>query len=299
MAIWRGYKEIKDAGGWAALVFAGMGVYRFCKYRVGFDNDSMQCLRNLRPAVEVAADTMNPSWRRLLSIVGESSKRRYYGHPHDWVICLDGAAPIQLSKTYLQWDPHFEYKHIEEPIIDQSIWGGEDPRWTPPSSEALTRVLSLFICQDYANEQSDDPKLNCCYCFPSLFGCATLTPSPVQVFRTPDGRNNGLMALCAFERGTAVGEFVGVITKGLREVDVMESTGSTNYQASLLNSSVPSTRILWKHILSDKAALILILASNLTLHSLVFVGSHLLTRAPHRFGKGDKGTSLDSLILLG
>ena len=61
--------------------------------------------------------------------------------------------------------------------------------------------------------------------------CATLTPSPVQVFRTLDGRNNGLIALCAFERGAAIGEFVGVITKGLQDVDVMENTtGSTHYQ---------------------------------------------------------------------
>ncbi|GAW17262.1 hypothetical protein ANO14919_067170 [Xylariales sp. No.14919] len=231
MAIWRGYKEIKDAGGWASLVFAGMGIYRFCKYRIGFDNESMQRLRHLRPALEVAADTMNPNWRRLLSIVGEPPERAYAGHPHDWVVCLDGSPPIQLRKTYLQWDPHFEYKHLEESVIDQAAWGSDDPRWRPPSSEALTRVSSLFVCQDCSNEQSDDPKLNCCYCFPSLFGCATLTPPPVQVFRTPDGRNNGLMALCAFERGAAVGEFVGVITKGLQDVDVMEdTTGSAKYQ---------------------------------------------------------------------
>ncbi|KAI0434599.1 hypothetical protein F5Y09DRAFT_356191 [Xylaria sp. FL1042] len=231
MAVWRGYKEIKDAGGWAALVFAGMGIYRFCKYRVGFDNESMQRLRTLRPALEVAADTMNPNWRRLLSVVGEPPETAYSGHPHDWVICLDGSPPIPLRTTYLQWDPHFEYKHIEESIVDQTVWGGEDPRWKPPSSQALTRVSSLFVCQDCSNEQSDNPKLNYCCCFPSLFGCATLPPPPVQVFRTQDGRNNGLMALCLLGRGVAVGEFVGVITKGLRDVDVMESTtGSTNYQ---------------------------------------------------------------------
>ncbi|KAI0854624.1 hypothetical protein F4860DRAFT_520656 [Xylaria cubensis] len=78
---------------------------------------------------------------------------------------------------------------------------------------------------------SDDPKVNCYYCSPSWFSYATITPPPIQVFRTPDGRNNSLMALCAFERGAAVGEFIGVITKGLQDVDVMEnSTGSTNYK---------------------------------------------------------------------
>ncbi|KAI0100105.1 hypothetical protein GGR51DRAFT_379245 [Nemania sp. FL0031] len=231
MAIWRGYKEIKDAGGWASLVFAGIGIYRFCKYRIGFDAESMLRLRNLRPALEVAADTLSPNWRRLLTLVGDSSERVYAGHPHDWVVCLDGSPPVPLRKTYLQWDSYFEYKHIEESIIDQAVWGSDDPRWTPPSSKAVVRASSSFVCQTCSSEQSDDPKLNCCYCFPSLFGCATLTPSPVQVFRTTDGRNNGLMALCAFERGAAIGEFVGVITKGLRDVDVMENTtGSAGYQ---------------------------------------------------------------------
>ncbi|KAI8626286.1 hypothetical protein F5Y19DRAFT_226204 [Xylariaceae sp. FL1651] len=231
MAIWRGYKEIKDAGGWASLVFAGMGIYRFCKYRIGFDKESMQRLKTLRPALEVVADTMHPNWRQLLSIVGEPSQRIYHGHPHDWVVYLDGTHPVQLYKTYLQWDPHFSFRHIEECVIDQAAWGCDDPRWKPPSSEALTQVSKLPICDTCGKEQSDDPKLNCCYCFPSLFGCATFTPSPVQVFRTPDGRNNGLMALCAFERGAAVGEFVGVVTKGLQDVDVMENmTDSTRYQ---------------------------------------------------------------------
>ena len=45
--------------------------------------------------------------------------------------------------------------------------------------------------------------------------------APVQIFRTPDGKNNGLIACCPFEKGWAVGEFVGVITSGLRDLDVM------------------------------------------------------------------------------
>ncbi|KAG7106694.1 SET domain-containing protein like [Verticillium longisporum] len=77
MAIWRGYKEIKDAGGWAALVFAGMGLYRFCKYRVGFTPESMARLRALRPRIEVAADTLHPTWRQLLMIVGETAQTQY------------------------------------------------------------------------------------------------------------------------------------------------------------------------------------------------------------------------------
>ncbi|KAI1330108.1 hypothetical protein F5Y16DRAFT_364086 [Xylariaceae sp. FL0255] len=232
MAVWRGYKEIKDAGGWAALVFAGMGIYRFCKYRIGFDKESMQRLHNLRPALEIAADTLHPHWRQLLCLVGEPSQRIYHGHHHDWVVHLDGSQPTPLYKTYLQWDPHFTYKQIDESVIDQAAWGGDDPRWTPSSPPGvLTRISISSICEVCDKEQSDDPKLNCCYCFPTLFGCAAVTPFPVQVFRTPDGRNNGLMALCAFERGAAVGEFIGVVTKGLQDVDVMENTiGSNRYQ---------------------------------------------------------------------
>jgi hypothetical protein len=44
----------------------------------------------------------------------------------------------------------------------------------------------------------------------------------VQVFRTHDGRKNGLAALCPFERGVGIGKFVGLITRGLRNRDVME-----------------------------------------------------------------------------
>ncbi|KAI5924426.1 hypothetical protein F4810DRAFT_700759 [Camillea tinctor] len=234
MAIWRGYKEIKDAGGWAALVFAGMGIYRFCKYRIGFDRESMQRLRNLRPALEVAADTLHPNWRQLLSIVGESAQRVYQGHPHDWVVSLDGSRPTPLRTTYLQWDPYFSFRHIEECVVDEQTWGCDDPRWTPPAEgrvSTMATAASMPACEMCGKEQSDDPKLNGCFCFPSLFGCAKATPSPVQVFRTPNGRSNGLLALCEFERGAAVGEFVGVVTKGLQDVDVMESTtGTTNYQ---------------------------------------------------------------------
>lgn len=86
MGIWRGYHDISSAGGWAALVFAGMGLYRFCKYRVSFTEETFETLRRLRHRFEVAADTLHPRWRVLLGIIGESTARKYNGHPHDWVV---------------------------------------------------------------------------------------------------------------------------------------------------------------------------------------------------------------------
>ena len=86
------------------------------------------------------------------------------------------------------------------------------------------RGTALPVCETCGKEQSDDASKNNCYCFPSMFGCAKTNPSPVMVFHTPDGRNNGLIALCGFERGAPVGEFVGLVTKGFQDVDVMESS---------------------------------------------------------------------------
>ncbi|KAF2738701.1 DEAD-domain-containing protein [Polyplosphaeria fusca] len=229
MAIWRGYQEIKEAAGWAALVFAGMGIYRFCKYRVRFDSDAMRRLRNIRNRLEVAADTLHPNWRQLLSIIGERSTIRYEGHPHDWVVSEDGSEPVPLRSTYAQTDPFFRFEHIEESVIDEAVWGCDDPRWLP-NANTRKKGSGAFVCAACGEEQSDDLKKNSCYCFPRLFGCAKRKPAPVQVIRTPN-RNNGLMALAAYERGGAVGEFVGQITKGKRHLDVMDSaTPSANYQ---------------------------------------------------------------------
>ncbi|EAQ90350.1 hypothetical protein CHGG_02285 [Chaetomium globosum CBS 148.51] len=243
MRIWSGYKEIKDAGGWAALVFAGMGIYRFCKYRVGFDADSMQTLQTLRPRLEVAADTLHPNWRRLLAVVGEPTERRFTGHPHDWVVFPCGAAvsdPIPLRSTYLGRDPLFSFEHLDESIVDVHAWGGDDPRYVPPLPPTTTttttaatypRPTSTYTCRTCHQVQSDDPKLNNCFCFPSLFGSGPRAASPVQIFRTSNGRNNGLQALVPFERGAAVGEFVGLVTRGLQDVDVFNgAAGSRPYQ---------------------------------------------------------------------
>lgn len=230
MAVWRGYKEVKDGAGWAALVFAGMGIYRFCKYRVGFDNDAMRRLRNIRKRLEVAADTLHPHWRQLLAIVGEPPTLKYPGHPHEWVVFEDGSDPISLRQTYELQDPYFAFEQIEESVIDDSAWGCEDPRWMPQSND-VTRTSGVYMCRLCGKQQSDDAKVNSCFCFPSLFGCVKRKPSPVQVYRTPDGKNNGLLALIPFERGAAIGELVGLVTKGVRHLDVMDSsTPLASYQ---------------------------------------------------------------------
>jgi len=50
----------------------------------------------------------------------------------------------------------------------------------------------------------------------------------VQIFRTPLGMNNGVIARCRFGRGSAIGEFVGLITKGKGGIDVMQSGSIPN-----------------------------------------------------------------------
>lgn len=230
IAIWKGYKDVKDAAGWASLVFAGMGIYRFCKYRVGFDKEAMRRLRNLRKRLEVAADTLHPHWRQLLAIVGDNTTLQYPGHPHEWVVHEDGTDPIPLRQTYINHDPFFSFEHIDESIVDDSVWGCEDPRWMP-QQDAVTRTNGVYICALCNEQQSDDPKSNACFCFPSLFGCVKRKPLPIQVYRTAEGKNNGLVALTAFERGAAIGELVGLITSGVRHLDVMEgATPLAKYQ---------------------------------------------------------------------
>jgi hypothetical protein len=229
MAIWRGYKEIKDILGWVALVFSGMGLYRLCKYRIDFDKEKFQRVRALRLRMEVAADTLHQSWRQLLAIVGESTQQRFSGHPHDWVVYQDGSDPIPLRSTYLENDPNFSFEHLEESVLDTTSWGADDPRWIPPLN-AVACVTDTNVCDVCGQAQSNDATLNSCKCFPSLFGGPRL-PCPVQVFRTPNGRNNGIQALVPFERGIAIGEFVGLVTKNMEDQDVLDSkAGGRRYQ---------------------------------------------------------------------
>ena len=128
MGIWRGYHDIKNAAGWAALVFAGTGLYRFCKYRVSFSDPMFVELRALRHRFEVAADTLHRNWRMLLGIVGASTEPRYNGHAHDWVVNGPDGEAIPLFPTYYQWDPGFTYRHIDSSMIDEDAWGQYDPR---------------------------------------------------------------------------------------------------------------------------------------------------------------------------
>ncbi len=221
MSVWRGYKDIKDAGGWVALVFSGAGIYDVCKYRIGFEDGLMQRLSKLQTSFEVAADTLHPAWRQLLAAVGLNMDRRYTGHPHDWVISADKVA-MPLALTYQQWDPDFSFEHLEECVID-GCWHGRDPR--------RTYTGDIHTCSECGGQQSEDLQTNRCFCFPSLFVAPRHAPIPVQVGRCPRGKNNGLFARCGFERGAAVGEFIGLVTKGIEGMDVMMGgRGDDHYQ---------------------------------------------------------------------
>ncbi|GKZ47209.1 hypothetical protein AbraIFM66951_010560 [Aspergillus brasiliensis] len=194
MAIWRGYKEIKDTGGWACLIFASTGIYRFCNF-------------------EVAADTLHPGWRDLLQVIRQDASRVYHGHPHEWVTVSEGAA-IPLASTYEHLDlPRgFQYQFVDECVLDTAVFGTQDPRRVPE--------LDHDVCLVCKARQSDEIEKNQCLCFPALFG-GVRHPVPVQVFRTSTGKNNGVIARCNFDRGTIIGEFTGLITTGIEGVDVM------------------------------------------------------------------------------
>lgn len=194
-----------------------MGIYRFCKYRISFDQEAMQTLRRYKSRFEVAADTLHPHWREMLSIIDAASPRLYTGHPHDWVVS-DYESPISLTQTYLEWDPHFAFTHLDTSIIDVNSWGASDPRLVMSESN-----LTTHICRACGEHQSDDLSESNCRCYPNLYGSSRIAPIPVQVFRTKNGKNNGLIACCPFDRGTAIGEFVGLITNGLDGVDTMQA----------------------------------------------------------------------------
>lgn len=170
-----------------ALVFAGAGIYRYCKYRIGFDRAAMAKLSRLRSRFEVAADMLQPQWRDLLSVIGLHPRRVYHGHPHDWTVSKQND-PVPLACTYRQWDAKFTYNHIDKSVIDEEAWGTSDPR------RVLTAIQ--YICTLCQNVQSDVPKENQCWCFPDLYGSVCQSPCPVRVSGTEDARNNALLACC-------------------------------------------------------------------------------------------------------
>ncbi|PMB71400.1 SET domain-containing protein [Beauveria bassiana] len=226
MAIWKGYKDIKDAAGWAALVFSGLGLYRLAKYRIGLDQKGFDTLRRLKLRIEVAADTLHPHWRKLLACIGESTDRLFTGHPHDWVVSLSGSEPVPLRHTYVESDPFFTFEHLDGAIVDTEAWDGDDPRYISPATVAAP----IAECRVCGQTQSNEPTNNHCYCFPSLFS-GPRQPAMVQVFRTLDGRNNGLQALTPIQRGGAIGEFLGLVTKDIEDLDVMKClTEGRSYQ---------------------------------------------------------------------
>ncbi|KAJ6134484.1 SET domain-containing protein [Penicillium sp. IBT 18751x] len=213
LAIWRGYKEIKDYGGWASLIFAGSGVYRLCKYRIGFNDGLATRLRHIASSLEVAADTLHPGWRDLLRIVNQNEQRRYSGHPHEWVTVDSGPAlPLKNTYSHLSLPGGFNFEFVNDCVIDQEVFGLEDPRREPE--------IDPNICRICKKQQADDMVSNHCSCFPTLFGSVRYPP-PVQIYHTASGKNNGVVARCHFERGTAIAEFVGFITYGIDGLDVM------------------------------------------------------------------------------
>ncbi|OJJ75247.1 hypothetical protein ASPBRDRAFT_173059 [Aspergillus brasiliensis CBS 101740] len=213
MAIWRGYKEIKDTGGWACLVFASTGIYRFCKYRTEFGEGLFSRLRHLRSSFEVAADTLHPGWRDLLQVIRQDTSGAYHGHPHEWVTVSEGTAlPLALTYEHLDLPRGFQYHFVDECVLDTAVFGTQDPRRVPE--------LDPDVCLVCKARQSDEIEKNQCLCFPAWFG-GVRHPVPVQVFRTSTGKNNGVIARCNFDRGTVIGEFTGLITNGIEGVDVM------------------------------------------------------------------------------
>jgi hypothetical protein len=226
MCIWRGYQDIAKHGGFVTLIFAGPGLYRFCKYRMSFNEDTFRKLQTLRPAFEVVADTLHPCWRNMPDILGIPHGRKYTGHPHDWVLGGPGGEPMTLASTYHKWDPNFSYEHIDESCIDEDVWGDHDPRTTYPVGSAGAET-----CHSCGQRQADDYVHNQCACFPGLYGQAHYKQPPVQIAQTETGKNNGLFACLDIVKGEAIGEFVGQITKGVAGADVMfGQTDKATYQ---------------------------------------------------------------------
>lgn len=186
LRIWRGYQELKNASGWVTLIFAGSGLYRYCKYRTtSLTVNLIAGLRKLQHSFEVAADTLHPRWRELLEVIGIQESCKWSGHPHDWVVC-EGHLPVTLRSTYEHLGSDFKFEHISDSQIDREKWGTIDPR------RRTDLVGDVHFCGNCGNVQSDVALDNRCQCFPEIFGGAKHGVA-VQVFRAGT-KNNGLVA---------------------------------------------------------------------------------------------------------
>lgn len=148
----------------------------------------MKLLRSMQQRFEVAADTIHPNWRQMLTVIGENSQPKYFGHHHDWVVSKD-EDPIPLRETYLQWNPDFSFEHLQQSVVDHTKWYETDPR------VVSTNPFDPFLCENCGKVQAETAD-NQCHCFPDLFGSGRRQFCPVQVFRTDNGRNNGLISCC-------------------------------------------------------------------------------------------------------
>ncbi|KUM55967.1 hypothetical protein ACN42_g11266 [Penicillium freii] len=180
---------------------------------IGFDNGLMSRLRHIASSLEVAADTLHPGWRDLLRVVSQDGSCRYSGHPHEWVTLDTGPAlPLKTTYPHLTLPNGFNYQFVNDCVIDHSVFGGDDPR--------RGQEIDPDVCQLCKEQQTDDVMSNHCSCFSTLFG-GVRYPPPVQLYNTASGKNNGVIARCEFDRGTAIAEFVGLVTRGIEGVDVM------------------------------------------------------------------------------
>lgn len=120
-----------------------------------------------------------------------------------------------------------------------------DPRTVTPLTDP-----AAYECQSCGEKQSDDSRQNNCMCFPNYYGTKARS-IPVQVYRTPNGKNNGLLACCAFEQGAAIGEFIGEITSGTfsrteREREGLDYTAFTERKRKEALTNIKNPLQEWK-----------------------------------------------------
>jgi hypothetical protein len=97
------------------------------------------------------------------------------------------ALPLSTTYSHLPLPNGFDYRFIDDCVIDPNIFGTEDPR--------CVSGVDPEVCQICKEKQSDDVISNHCTCFPGLFG-GIRYPPPVQLYSTASGKNNGVIARC-------------------------------------------------------------------------------------------------------